>query len=108
MIKGTLGLTRLLPRLAHSFPPRLRFAKSEGEADYGVKFDEQEIKRKMSEIKERKQGFRKSEGRLEFMNIDTNSELARRMKKYRQATGTENLLDFTDVTVEEKPTYPSP
>jgi hypothetical protein len=38
------------------------------------------------------------------MNIDTNSELARKIKKYRQSTDTENLLHFTDVTVEEKPT----
>lgn len=60
----------------------------------------------MMEIKDRKEkSNKKMENTFEFMNINSNTELARKIKKYRQSTDTENLLHFTDVTVEEKPTY---
>ena len=47
MIKSAMAI-RCLFQLAPSFPLRLRFHKSESEADYGLKFDEEEIKRKMT------------------------------------------------------------
>ena len=101
---------RRLARQARTFSQPLRGWFSSGEDNnYGIKFDEQEIRRKMAEIKERKSnpGKGKSE-KLEFMGTDSNSEISRAIRKYRQATNTENLFHFNDPTLEEKPTYLKP
>jgi hypothetical protein len=38
------------------------------------------------------------------MTPQVNTALARRIKKYRESTDTENLFHFTDYSLEEKPT----
>lgn len=89
-----------------SQPLRGCFSSGPEDNNYGIKFDEQEIRRKMTEIKERKSNPNKGKTeKLEFMGTDNNSEISRGIRKYRQATNTENLFHFNDPTLEEKPTY---
>lgn len=57
-----------------NLPLRGCFSSGSEDNNYGIKFDEQEIRRKMAEIKERKSSPNKGKTeKLEFMGTDSNS-----------------------------------
>lgn len=106
LLKGILQLTKggSFGRRLLTVGNRYRFGKQE--KDYGIKFDEEQIKKKIDEIKSRKQKVKgKVQEKLNFMRINTNNQILRKVRKFREQTGTQNLLHFSDPTVEEKPTY---
>lgn len=54
------------------------------ENDYGVTFDEEQIRRKMEEIKQKKDSpHRPAKEKLEFMSIEGAGEIAKATRKYR-------------------------
>ena len=97
------GIRQLFKRTASLLRIRSSFAE-QNEKDGELRFDEEQIKRKMREIQQR-QGQPRKEEKIEFMTNLGNSEAARRVRKYRESTRTENLFHFTDPSLEEKPTF---
>ena len=76
---------------------RLSYSFSSEQKDFGVKFDEDQIKNKMEQIKNRKTAKNNANDlKIDFMRVNRNSEIDRKVKAFRQSTDTQNLLQFSD------------
>jgi hypothetical protein len=80
------GIRQLFRQTASLLKIRCSFAE-QNEKEGELRFDEEQIKRKMREIQGR-QGPPRKEEKIEFMTNLGNSEAARRVRKYRESTKT--------------------
>lgn len=60
----------------------------------------------MEEIKHRKEDTKKKAAtKIEFMDVNKSKQILKKVRKFREETGTENLLFFSDPSLEKKHTY---
>ncbi len=83
-------------RLSSTFCSR----KPDGANRHGVTFDEESIRRKINQLKEKK-----IEPERLMPKFQREAASNQKVKEFRQKTGTEHLFEYSDPRLEPKPTY---
>ena len=104
----SLTITRRALR-TFTLAPSSRFCNQKNK--HGVVLDEEQIRAKMREMKEREGKEDDKEKKPRRVELMQNYKIVKerpKVLKFREETKTEHIMNFEDVSLDEKPTYLCP